>query len=261
MQWKAKLAAAVAALGITLGSATPSYALGELENVTLTVYVNPVGAPQAFLKDDLARPLGIDVDIIYELQRRLLFNLKENRIFPLSHTEGFKRLKSGQADIVIGGISYTFERSSIYDFTPIFYSSSLAVLYNPKRNPDVHSEKDIRGKRIGVEHGTVAAEFAEQYGANLVYFTNNILASFQVSSGELDGLIYDRPPIADLAHSIPSANLSVTDNYFGDDACQYAFALAKNSPYTEVIANTMEQMMMDGTIDAIMRKWHIALED
>ncbi|MDO4675590.1 MAG: hypothetical protein Q4A68_03290 [Anaerobiospirillum succiniciproducens] len=66
-----------------LFASSAAQADGELEHVTLTVLVNPLGAPQAFLKDDFQRPYGIDVDVIYELQRRLGFKLTENRIFVL----------------------------------------------------------------------------------------------------------------------------------------------------------------------------------
>lgn len=236
----------------------PSFAFGELENVTLTVYVYPVGAPQAFLETDLTRPQGIDIDVIHELQRRLRFNLKENRIFPIARDAGFARLKNGTADMVGGGISYTVSRAQLYDFSPVFYSSSLAVVYSSRYNKNIRNVADLKGKKIGVERGSTSESMAEKFGATPVYFTNNLMALFQVANGDLDGIIYDRPPVNDFAVSVPSAELALTDDKFGEEECLYAFALAKASPYTEIISNTIEEMLMDGTIDRILEKWGAA---
>ena len=128
MRLSKKLICGCAAL-LGLMFSAPSQAMGELENVTLTVYVNPIGAPHAYLENDITHPQGLDVDIIYELQRRLLFNLRENRIFPLDRDSAFARMKAGEADLVGGGISYTMARSKIYSFTPIYLSLRWSIAH------------------------------------------------------------------------------------------------------------------------------------
>ncbi len=238
----------------------PSQAMGELENVTLTVFVVPVGSPHAFLESDFTHPQGLDVDIIYELKRRLLFNLRDNRIFPLDRTSAFERLSKGEADLVGGGISYTMERSQIYDFTPIFLSSGLTVVYSQRNHPELKSLQDVKGLKIGVEHGSTSEDYAAKLGGTPSYVTNNILALFQVATGELDALIYDRPPMDDFVLTVPSIGLKTLDESFGQEACQFAMAMPKGSPYSKIISNTIEQMMIDGTIDALIKKWNVKSE-
>ena len=256
MRWKRFLAAITAASLMAWSSL--SFAVGELENVTLTVYVNPTGAPQAFMEEDITHPQGVDIDIIYELQRRLLFNLTDNRIFPLPRDDGFERLQAGEADMVVGGISFTQERAKLYDFTPIFFTSSLTVVYSKRLNPEIKDEESLRGLRIGYERGSTSEDYIKLVNGVGVPFDNVTLGLFQVAYGRLDALIYDRPPMEDFVKSVPSVGLAVTEHRFGENACKYAFALRKGSPYNEAIYQTILEMMVDGTIDSILKKWDTA---
>ena len=253
MRLKNQIWAGIVSTFLSVCSLSSAQAAGELQHITLSIFVNPAGAPQAFLHNDLVHPMGVDIDIVYELQRRLMFNIKDNRVYPLPRTDGFARLRNGTADVVIGGISYTEERAQIYDFTPVFWQSSLGVLYSKRSN--ITSEQDLKGKRIGVEEGSTATPYVEALGATPVYFNNLTLAAFEVANGDLDGLIYDRPPIKDFARTVKSANLDVTNSEFGQESCMFAFALAKDSPYTKIISQTILEMMADGTINSILEKW------
>lgn len=235
----------------------PSQAMGELENVTLTVYVNPIGAPHAYLENDITHPQGLDVDIIYELQRRLMFNLRDNRIYPLDRDSAFARMQAGEADLVGGGISYTMARAKIFKFTPIFLSSGLTVVYSPRFHPEIKSSQDIKGLNVGVEKGATSEDYAAKLGAKATYFSNNILALFKVANGQLDAIIYDRPPMDDFVLAVPSVGLKTLDETFGEEACQFAMAMPKDSEYAEIIADTIEAMMMDGTMRALLQKWGV----
>lgn len=256
MRLSKKLICGCAAL-LGLMFSAPSQAMGELENVTLTVYVNPVGAPHAYLENDITHPQGLDVDIIYELQRRLLFNLRENRIFPLDRASAFARMKAGEADLVGGGISYTMARSKIYSFTPIYLSSGLTVVYSPRFHPEIKSSQDVKGLNVGVEKGSTSEDYAAKLGAKPTYFTNNMLALFQVANGELDALIYDRPPMDDFVLAVPAVGLKTLDETFGEEACQFAMAMPKDSKYAAIISDTIEAMMIDGTMKALLKKWGV----
>lgn len=261
MGWKNKLVAAVLAAGLMAYSSL-SNAMGELENVTLDVYVYPAGAPLGFIEADVTRPQGADIDIVYELQRRLLFTLRENRIFPLQRDEAFKRLENGTADLLVGSISYTHERAQKFDFTPIYYRSCLAVVYSKRHHPEIKSMEDLRGLKVGFERGSTAASFIGATGGQGVPFDNNIMALFQVSDGQLDALIYDRPVVADFVREMKSLDLALTDDVFGEAAAEFAYAMPKNSPYSLLINDTFKAMMNDGTVDAILNKWHLErLED
>ena len=255
MGWKNKIVAAVVAAGLTAFSSL-THAMGELENVTLDVFVYPAGAPLGFIEDDVSRPQGVDVDIVYELQRRLLFTLRDNRIFPLQRDIAFGRLENDTADLVIGSISYTKERAQKYDFTPVYYRSCLAVVYSTRNHPEIKSLDDLRGLKVGIKRHSTTEAYVKQVGAQSVPFDNNFNALFAVSDGRLDALIYDRPAMADFVRVMKTLDLAVTNDIFGEDVCQFAFAMPKNSRKAFLINETLEQMLKDGTVDAILKRWH-----
>ena len=256
MSWKNKIIAALVAVGLMTCSSL-SYAFGEMEHVNLDVYVYPSGAPLGYIESDVTKPQGFDIDIVYELQRRLFFTLEENRIFPLQFDAAFQRLEEGSADLVVGGISFTQARAEKYDFTPIYFRSCLAVVYSKRHHPEIKSAQDLKGLKVGFQRGTTAADFIDATGGQGVPFDNTILALFQVSDGKLDALIYDRPPMAEFVRTMPNLDLAVTNDVFGEAACEFAFVMPKNYKYTRIINQTMQSMMDDGTIDALLKKWHL----
>ena len=240
----------------TLFASANAQAAGELEHATLTVVVSPLGSPQAFLKDSIIHPYGIDIDVIYELQKRLGFKLSENRIYAQEREDSFRRIQAGTADIFIGGISRTAAREKIYDFTPVYYASCLGMLYNPVRNPDVKDASDMKGLRVGVSLGSTSADYVKRMGGTPVPYTNSTLAYFQVYTGELDGVFFDRPPLAGFVNDMKFKEFAVTpEGPIGRADSQYAMVLTKNSPYTEVISRTLTEMLNDGTVDRILKKW------
>ena len=78
-----------------------------------------------------------------------------------------------------------------------------------------------------------------------------------MSDGQLDALIYDRPPMAEFVRTMPNLDLAVTNDVFGEAACEFAFAMPKNYPYTRLINQTLQSMIDDGTIDELLKKWHL----
>lgn len=254
MVWKNKVLVALFAAGLMAYSSL-SHALGELENVTLHVVIYPSNAPFAFIEEDITHPQGVDVDIVYELQRRLFFSLDENRIFPLRRDDCFARLDNGTADLMIGAISYTPQRATKYDFTPPYYQTCLTSIFSRRFHPEIKSVEDLKGLQVGVERGSTAADFMRNVGANLKIMDNITLALFQVSTGTLDAFIYDRPVLMDFADALKTLDMTVINDVFGENDTIYAFAMPKNSEYTAVINETMQAMIDDGTISAILKKW------
>lgn len=240
-----------------LFASAPAQAAGELQHVTLTVLVSPLGTPQAFLKDSITHPHGIDIDVIYELQKRLGFKLKEDRIYAQEREDAFRRIRSGNADIFIGGISRTAEREKIYDFTPVYYASCLGLMYNPKRHPNVKDVTDMKGMRIGISEGSTSASYVQKMGGTPVAYRNTIMAYFQVYTGDLDGIFFDRPPLAGFVNDMNFPDFAVTpEGSVGREDSQYAMVLTKGSPYTAIISKTLTEIIRDGTMQRILEKWN-----
>lgn len=258
-RWLAKIGITSAIVGV-LSLLQVAQAAGEMKNICLSVYMYPIGSPSAFFKDNLTELHGVDVDIVKEMQRRLGFELKDDRIYPISYTDALIRLENHEIDLFGGGISYTAARAAKFDHTPIYIDSALGVVYSTIHNKGIKSVKDLKGLRIATDFSGsngLYVRYIKQFGAEPVEMSNLSYALFMVAQGRIDGVLYDRLPIEDFAINVKEAYLSILDSKFGMEVSRYAFYMPKNAPYNKYLSETMQAMLDDGTIDRILKKWKV----
>lgn len=255
----AKIGAVAATLGF-LTCLTPAQAANELKDATLSVYMFPIGSPSAFFKESPNEMYGVDIDVIKELQKRLGFDIKDGRIYPIPHTDGLAMLERNEIDILGGGLVYTKERLAKLDCTPIYINSGLGIVFSKKNHSKIRSIKDLKGLRIAVDPLSASGlhlKYVKQFGAEPVEISNITYALFMVAQGKVDALIYDRMPIEDFANSIEEASLETLSDEFGQDVGHYTFYLPKNGKYNKYLSQTLQEMLDDGTIDRLLKKWKI----
>lgn len=255
----AKIGAVAATLGF-LTCLTSAQAANELKDATLSVYMFPIGSPSAFFKESPNEMYGVDIDVIKELQKRLGFDIKDGRIYPIPHTDGLAMLERNEIDILGGGLVYTKERLAKLDCTPIYINSGLGIVFSKKNHNKIRSIKDLKGLRIAVDPLSASGlhlKYVKQFGAEPVEISNITYALFMVAQGKVDALIYDRMPIEDFANSIEEASLETLSDEFGQDVGHYTFYLPKNGKYNKYLSQTLQEMLDDGTIDRLLKKWEI----
>lgn len=261
-QWLTKIGVVLGTVVLLTGFGT-AQAKNELKNVTLSVFVFPIGSPSAFFTDNLIELHGVDIDLIMELQKRLGFEFRENRIFPINFSDGFAKLDTGEGDLLGGGLSVTKIRQEKYALTPPYLQASLGVVYSTLHN-NFKTLKDLRGKRIGTDFASsngAYVDYIKKYGGEPVSVNNMSFALFLVAQGLLDGILYDRMPIEDFAINVKGASLAVLPAEFGLEYARYALYMPKQSKYRYLIQYTMQDMIDDGTVARILRKWHVSVAD
>ena len=83
------------------------------------------------------------------------------------------------------------------------------------------------------------------------------MAYFQVYSGDLDGVLFDRPPLAGFVNDMKFEEFAVTpEGPVGREDSQYALVLTKDSPYTDIISKTLTDIIHDGTMQRNLEKWN-----
>ena len=236
---------------------SPAYAAGELAGKTLYVSVDPTTPPFSTLADDFITPIGLDVDIIIELQKRLGFEIAENRILPMMRSEQMKRIKNNQLDLVAGCLSATADRAKYLDFSPVYYDTGLSIIYSKSKYNKVTDFRKFNDAKVGAVEGTVSEHFIDRQlqGAQKVIFPSFMIAMIAVTQGTVDAIVYDRPLIEYFAQSMPDFNLEVIDDIYERQYCQIALGFSKNSPYTFIISKELYNMKKDGTLDAIIDKY------
>ena len=103
-------------------------------------------------------------------------------------------LKSGKADILISGMTYTPERAQQVAFSKPYYPTAMAVI--TREAPKLLSTKDeLQGKNIGAEMGTTGDREARSISAaNVKTYDTLMLAMKDLQNGRLDAVISTLPP-------------------------------------------------------------------
>ncbi len=248
----------MASLGVyLLMFSSTSNAFNELKDVTLRIYVSPSNPPFSSLHTDYKTPIGLDIDIIKELQNRLGFKLEEDRIYALLRAAQLKRLQNNECDILGGSMSVTKKRAQYMHFSPIYFDSGLGILYSSKFNNKIKSFNDLKGKRIAVVEGTSGETFIKNSGiAKVVIPVQNFTkAALSVAYNKVDAFVYDKPIIQTFAEQMKDLNLKVTDDLFARESAQYAFAYPKDSPYAHIFDKEIMNMIYDGTMSDLIAKY------
>lgn len=247
-------AVAIAAMALIV---CPAQAAGELAGKTLRIGVDPTNPPFATLANDYITPVGLDIDIIMELKKRLGFELAENRILPMLRGEQLRRVKNKQIDVLAGCLSATIERTEFMDFSHIYFDTGLSVIYSKKKYNNVDDIKKFSNGKVGAVLGTTGEDFIDRNipGAEKVQLSSFMIGIVAVTQGKLDAMVYDKPIIEYFAQTMPAFNLQIVDKIYDRHYGQIAFGFTKDSPYAYDISTEMYRMKLDGTLDKIIKKY------
>jgi len=110
--------------------------------------------------DSAGRYAGIDMALAERIARELGVQLE---VKDMKFAVLIEALKGGQIDIILADIHPTAERERVIDFTKNYYIAyDGAVLVLKKGAQNIRDEQSLRGKRIGVQLGTIQEEWAKE---------------------------------------------------------------------------------------------------
>ena len=103
-------------------------------------------------------------------------------------------LKVRKIDAVISSMSITDERKTKVDFTDKYYASPLALI--AKKGSELRPDLELlKGKKVGVQRGTVSDNFATKYwdgkGLQIVRYAKQDEAYLDLRAGRLDAAFVD----------------------------------------------------------------------
>lgn len=249
-----------AALPGKASAATPM-APKRIADTGAIVYCSDMTGPPLEFLDENTKPVGSDIDIGNEIAKR--FGVKvEWKNIPFKGL--VPALLAQQCDAVISQLFDKPERRQALDLVDYMNSSEAFLVRagNPKK---VHAIEDLSGHKVAVENGTTIQELIEEQNkkfaaagkkpADIVVYPKDTDALQALQIGQAD--VYGTT-LESAAYYMDKA--PKTFEVAGPPFHQIltAIGLRKNDPgMLDGIQKAVDSMKQDGTLLAILKKWHI----
>ena len=223
-----------------------------------------------YLNEDTGNYYGMEIDLVNELASRLGYgDVEFVTVLPENRKE---MLLDGQIDLIAGCYSIADTRLENFDFSPAYYDDKvIAVVQNSSL---IESIDDMKGLTFGTMSGANAAPLlsiklyeigfsdgeARTLGADnndvmfdtwhLLQFPSYQELSDALEDGTVDAMVLDgaiaQTYLDDKRHMIDG--FVVAEQSFG-------VATQKDSELSAPVAEAVQGMLDDGTIDALVDKW------
>ena len=222
------------------------------EGGVLRMATNATFPPYEYYEGD--EVVGIDPAIAAAIAEKLGMTLEIN---DMDFDPAIAAAQTGQADIVMEGLTVTDDRKEKINFTDS-YATGVQVVIVPE-DSDIQSVEDLEGKLIGVQQGTTGdlycSDTPENGGfgeENVQKFTSGPVAVEALKNGQIDCVVIDNEPAK--SYVAQNEGLKILDTEYVTE--EYAIGISKDNPeLLEQINAALQELKDDGTIQSIIDKY------
>lgn len=108
--------------------------------------------------------VGFDVDLAKALAKKTGYEIE---VQDMDFNSLITALKSKQVDLVLSGMTPTPERKKQVDFSDVYYTANHMIV--SKKDSGITSLKDLKGKTVGVQLGSIQEEKGKSFLRNMVF--------------------------------------------------------------------------------------------
>ena len=222
---------------------------------TLKMGTNAAFQPYEYYDDESGDIIGIDAEVAALICEKLGYELE---IVDMAFDSLIPALTSGKVDFVMAGMTVTEERKQSVDFTTS-YAQGVQVVIVPEGS-DITSIDDLTAEgashKVGVQQGTTGDlyatwDIADAGLGSVEPYANGPDAVLALTSGKVDCVMIDNEPAKNLVAANEGLKILETP-YTVED---YAIAVAKGSELTEKINAVLEELIADGSVQAVVEKY------
>jgi lysine-arginine-ornithine-binding protein len=164
-------------------------------------------------------------------------------------------------DAIVAAMSITEERKKRIAFTKPYFQTP--IVYVAKLDSGVEiSPEGLKGKTVGVQRGTVSANYLEQNYADVVniqYYDTQENANLDLTSGRVDVLLADQPVMQIWIKDSGDGKFDLVGEPISDPAwIGEGFGIALRQDEEELLAmfnKAIDQINADGTYKKIYDSW------
>ena len=222
-------------------------------NKTLIVGISPDYPPYAQIDLESGVIVGLEIDVITEVARRLD---KKLEIKDMPFNSLIVELMAGQIDVIAAGMCPSEERKKMILFSHPYIDNDENVVITKKSNPPVTSLEDLYHKPVAVNIGYTADTFLSKYpeielvrlkspADGFMALQTNSVYAFTIAKSIVNKFLDTQTQDHDYQFfTLPSSA----------DACALAYR-KNNSKLQAEIDPVLDAMTQDGTMHIIKKKW------
>lgn len=207
-------------------------------------------------------PMGYSLDIcevlVEEIARHLHRSI-DTELVPVTPSDRFDRVRSGDVDLECGSSTANNERRQFVAFSPTIFVTGTKLLV--RRGSQVRSLRQLQGRTIVLTEGTVHAKqipaLAERQGLKIDFaYAPDHDKSFQmVRDGKVDAFANDDVQLAgEVAAHDAATDVRVVGDFL--TYADYALTMRRDDPdFAAVIEQGFERLSGSREIRAIYRRW------
>jgi ABC-type amino acid transport substrate-binding protein len=238
-------------------SAAPSSAVRTMTPGTLSIGTYFVNPPFEYVSG--GQRIGFEVDLMNEIAARLSLA----PVFVDTQWETIlQEMQAGRYDCIVGGITITPERRQMLAWSTPYMTTTLSLVVDSRRSPQIRSMADFRTASVGVQAATtdydIALKLQQQgrIGSIKVYSFARIQdAMVDLAAGRITAVMKVYPVAAWLAHQ--TAGLSIVAQVPDDpQPLGVGFAL-DNAGLLAAVNVALADMDRDGTYAKLAQKWGV----
>lgn len=242
------------AAGLLCGSVLPAAAddLATIkENGTFSAAMSGQYPPFSMV-DEQNQVVGFDVDITNEIARRLGV---EGKAVTTSWDGIIPGLLTKKYDAIIGSMAITDDRLKVVDFVGPYYHDGRGIFV--LETSEAKGLDDLKDKVIGVTLGETHEKWAREKGGWTIRTYKGLPELImELKAGRVDAVVVDYIALLTVIKqtSDPIRRLDIAD--IEDAKIGIGVALRKNNPELKAaMQKALDDMMADGTYEAISTKW------
>ena len=221
------------------------------EDNTIVMATNAYFQPYEYYEGD--KIVGIDAEIAEAIAQKLG---KELVIQDMQFDSILTAVQTGSVDFGMAGMTVTEERLQSVNFTSSYATGVQSIIV--KEGSAITTVDDLYADgaayKVGVQLGTTGDIYStDDFGAeNVSQFANGNEAVMALLGGAVDCVIIDNQPAKALVEA--NEGLVILDTSYADE--EYAICVAKeNEELLAAINAAIEELIADGTVDAIVSKY------
>lgn len=221
-----------------------------------------------FYNETTGKYYGLEIDLAAELAARLGYDEVEYvTVMPDTRKE---MLLNGEVDVIVATYSIADGREENFDFSAPYYEDETVIMVEKSTMfDDIH---DLQGMNIGIVNGTNAGPLLAQKLYDEGIITDVVVENTDTFTQYEGAYVTKTERYADLDTLLETGEIDaacmdacIAETYMNDQReflnvsiahQEYGVATVKDSALSAPVAEAVQAMLDDGTIDRLIDKWN-----